>query len=79
MNIGKKVSPINLSLELIEETVKNPDLIILDKNNPKREWRVKKIKGRCLKVIVEFYEKEDKLKVITVFWDRNLRRRGLCK
>jgi len=38
----KKVSPINLSLELIKETIKNPDFIVSDKNNPKREMESQK-------------------------------------
>ncbi len=71
-----KLSPVELTLEIIEDTIKNPDFIVEDRK-PYREGRVKKIQGRCLKVVVE--KEFNKLKVITIFWDRTLRRRGLCK
>ncbi len=52
-------------------------MVFPDNKNPSREWRVKKVKGYCLKVIVE--KKVDTLIVITLFFDRGLRRKGLCK
>ena len=61
----KEISPVELSIEIIED------------RKPKREGRIKKIQGRCLKVVVE--KETNKLKVITIFWDRTLRRKGLCK
>ncbi len=72
----KEISPVELSIEIIEDTIRNPDFIIEDRK-PKREGRIKKIQGRCLKVVVE--KETNKLKVITIFWDRTLRRKGLCK
>ncbi len=74
--IRRKDDVIELTKELIEETVKKPDFIVDDKI-PNREGRIKKIDGRCLKVVVE--KENDKLIVITIFWDRTLRRKGLCK
>ncbi len=75
-NVRKETSPIELTIEIIEDTIKNPDFVIKDRK-PYREGRIKKIQGRCLKVIVE--KELDKFKVITIFWDRTLRRKGLCK
>ena len=72
----KEMSPIELTIEIVEDAIKNPDFIVADKK-PYREGRIKKIQGRCLKVVVEKYG--NKLKVITVFWDRGLRRKGLCE
>ena len=72
----RKNDVIELTIELIKDTVLNPDFTVED-IKPNREGRIKKINGRCLKVIVEV--EKDKLKIITVFWDRTLRRKGLCK
>jgi len=72
----KEMSPIELTIEIIEDVIKNPDFIVEDRK-PYREGRIKKIQGRCLKVVVE--KDGNKLKVITIFWDRSLRRKGLCK
>lgn len=74
--LRRKVSPEELTVDMIESVIKNPDFIIEDRK-PEREGRVKKINGRCLKVVIE--KKNDKFLVITVFWDRTLRRRGLCR
>ena len=70
------VDEVELTIELIEEAVRQPDLIVEDRI-PNREGRVLKINGRCLKVVVE--KESDKLIVVTVFWDRTLKRKGLCK
>jgi hypothetical protein len=78
-NRRKKESPIPLTLELIEDTVINPDFILSDPNFDHREWRIKKINGRCLRVIVELPSQDDRLIVITVMFDRNLKRKGLCE
>ncbi len=69
-------SPIKLTIEIVEDTIKNPDFVVKDRK-PNREGKVKKINGRCLKIIVE--KENNKLKIITIFWDRTLRRKGLCK
>ena len=61
----KELSLVEFSIEIIEDTIKNPDFIVEDRK-PNREGRIKRIQGRCLKVI-------------TIFWDRTLRRKGLCK
>jgi len=65
-----------VTLEKIMEFVEEPDLIIQDPNHSDREWRIKRIGSRCLKIVVEV--KEDKLDIVTVFFDRTLKRRGLC-
>ena len=61
----------------IKEYVINPDLIVPDPNHKCREWRIKKIQGRCLKIVVEV--RRDRLEIITVFFDRTLKRKGLCE
>ena len=61
----------------IKSYVINPDLIISDPNHKCREWRIKRIHGRCLKIVVE--KTEAKLEIITVFFDRTLKRKGLCE
>ncbi|RUM42262.1 MAG: DUF4258 domain-containing protein [Desulfurobacterium sp.] len=73
----KKESPLPLTLELVELAIFSPDFVLPDKNHPNRECRIKKVKGRCLKVVVEPCGK--KLVVITLMFDRNLRRKGLCE
>ena len=70
------IEDVELTIELIEKAVKQPDFIVEDRT-PNREGRILKINGRCLKVVVE--KENDKLIVITVFWDRTLKRKGLCK
>ncbi len=62
--------------ELIKEFVLAPDLILDDPKHESREWRIKKIKNRCLRIVVE--DRGDKLEVVTVFFDRTLKRKGLC-
>ncbi len=42
-----------------------------------REWRIKKIEGYCFKIIVEHVQ--DGILVLTLFFDRGLRRKGLCE
>jgi len=73
----KEKVPFELTRSMILETIKNPDIVMQDPKHPLREWRIKKIKGYCLKVIVEVYP--DRLVAITLFLDRKLRRKGLCK
>ena len=70
------VDDFELTIELIEKAVRQPDFVVKDRI-PNREGRILKINGRCLKVVVE--KENDKLIVITVFWDRTLKRKGLCK
>jgi hypothetical protein len=64
-------------MELVEDTIKNPDFVMQDPKFPEREWRVKKIAGRCFKVIVE--GRGEEVVAITLMFDRVLRRKGLCK
>jgi hypothetical protein len=59
------------------EAIENPDFVIEDPKHVSREWRIKKIEGYCLKVVVEIFP--DRLVAITLFFDRNLRRKGLCR
>ncbi len=73
----QKESPVPLTIELIKSTIESPDFILSDPKHSSREWRIKKISGRCLRVVVE--RKEDRLLVITLLFDRSLRRKGLCK
>ena len=73
----RRHSPVPLTLELVEDTIKNPDFVVQDPKRPGREWRVRKIAGRCFKVIVE--DEGDSIVAITLLFDRILRRKGLCK
>ncbi|HIC09471.1 MAG TPA: DUF4258 domain-containing protein [Aquificales bacterium] len=72
-----KHSPVPITIELVEETIKNPDLVLDDPNHPKRKWLIKKVAERCFKVIVE--TKGTEIIAITLMFDRGLRRKGLCK
>ncbi len=72
----KEKAPVEITRELVMETIEMPDLVLPDPYNRSREWRIKKIKGYCLKVIVEVMS--DKILAITLFFDRRLRRQGLC-
>ena len=62
--------------EKIVEFAFNPDLVLPDDVFPNREWRIKKVEERCLKVVVEL--EGDTLVIITAYFDRTLRRKGLC-
>jgi hypothetical protein len=73
----KEKAPVKLTRSVVLETIENPDIVMQDPRHPSREWRIKKINGYCLKVVVEIYP--DRLLAITLFFDRNLRRKGLCK
>lgn len=70
-------SPVPLTWEVIKDTIQKPDITMPDPEHPSRVWLIKKIEGRCLKIIMEV--KGDEMKAITVFFDRGLRRKGLCK
>ena len=72
-----KYAPVPITLELVEDTVRNPDFTMEDPKYPGREWRVKRIAGRCFKVIVE--DRGGEVVVITLMFDRLLRRKGLCR
>jgi len=63
--------------EKIIDFATNPDFTMPDDVFSFREWRIKKIKGRCLKIVVEI--KDDVLTIITAYFDRTLRRKGLCE
>ena len=73
----KRASPVELTTELIEDAIKTPDLVMKDPRHPSREWRIKKIAGRCLKIVVE--NEGHRVTAITLMFDRTLRRKGLCK
>ena len=73
----KRHSPVPLTFELVEETINSPDLVLQDPKHPDREWRIKKVAGRCFKVIVE--NKGNEIIAITLMFDRVLRRKGLCR
>ena len=60
----------------IKEFALNPDIVLPDDIYPSRSWHIKRIRGRCLKIVVE--RTGDKLIVITAYFDRTLRRKGLC-
>ncbi|WP_028950578.1 DUF4258 domain-containing protein [Sulfurihydrogenibium subterraneum] len=74
-NIRKSEAPLDITLDTVMDAIQNPDFIFQDKI-ANRENRIKKINGRCLKVVVE--KKDNILIVMTVFFDRGLKRRGLC-
>jgi len=42
-----------------------------------RDFSIKKVKNRCLKIVVE--PEEDILVIITAYFDRTLKRKGLCE
>jgi len=73
----QKESPVPLTIELVESAILSPDLTLPDKKHPSREWRIKKVAGRCLRVVVE--PTGSRLIVITLLFDRKLRRKGLCE
>lgn len=75
-HLRDKAAQRQIGLDVVEETVRNPDFTLPDPKDAELKWHIKKYKGRCLVVII----KEDKgsLKVVTVFYDRRLQRRGLC-
>ena len=73
----KRHSPVPLTMELVEDTIRNPDFVMQDPKYPEREWRVKKIAGRRFKVIVEDVGEE--IIAVTLLFDRILGRKGLCK
>ncbi len=73
----RKKAPIKITKEIVIQTIEKPDFTMPDPHDPSREWRVKKIQGYCLKVIVELGQ--DKIVAITLFLDRRLRRKGLCR
>ncbi|MEN3034336.1 MAG: DUF4258 domain-containing protein [Aquificaceae bacterium] len=60
----------------IVEYVVNPDLVLDDPDFPNRKWHLKRVGERCLKVVVE--QEGNKLILITAYFDRTLRRKGLC-
>jgi len=62
--------------EKIQEFALFPDFTLPDDIFPNREWRIKRINGRCLKIVVE--EEGNILIIVTAYFDRTLKRRGLC-
>jgi len=75
----KEESPVPLTRELLEEAISSPDFILPDPNFENREWRVKRIGGRCLRIVVEVCCGGSRLVAITLMFDRNLKRKGLCE
>lgn len=65
-----------VNVEKIIEFANNPDIILPDDIFPNRKWHIKKVEERCLKIVVEV--KEDKLIIITAYFDRTLKRRRIC-
>jgi hypothetical protein len=63
--------------EKIVEFTFNPDKVLPDDVFPNREWRLKKVGNRCLKIVVE--PEGDILVIITAYFDRTLKRKGLCE
>ncbi len=74
----RETSPVPLTWELVESTILHPDFVMPDPSFPNRHWRVKKISGHCLRVVVEVPETGDYLIAVTLLFDRKLRRKGLC-
>ena len=63
--------------EKVVEFAFNPDYILPDDVFPERKWHIKKVENRCLKIIVE--PEGDILVIITAYFDRTLKRKGLCE
>ena len=63
--------------EKIVQFASKPDITLPDDIFPNREWRIKKINSRCLKIVVE--QEDDILVIITAYFDRTLKRKGLCE
>ncbi|MEJ5338683.1 MAG: hypothetical protein ACK42C_07470 [Aquificaceae bacterium] len=55
-----------VTLEKIVEYAIEPDYIIQDPKYVNRQWRIKKVAGRCLKIVTE--SSDDILIVVTVFF-----------
>jgi len=72
----KEMLKNGINPETIKEFALNPDFVIDDPKHEGREWRIKRVGGRCLRIVVE--SKGDRLEVVTAFFDRTLRRKGLC-
>ena len=62
--------------ETIKEFALDPDVVLPDDVYASRMWHIKRVGGRCLKIVVEL--SGDKLIVITAYFDRTLKRKGLC-
>ncbi|MEN3028647.1 MAG: DUF4258 domain-containing protein [Aquificaceae bacterium] len=73
---GKFMESLGITIEKILYYIHNPDLVLDDPLYPDRKYYVKRVEGRCLKVVVE--HREDILTPITVFFDRALRKKGIC-
>jgi len=65
-----------VDIDKIIEFALRPDIVMPDDIFPNREWRIKKVGSRCLKIVVEL--KEDRLIIITAYFDRTLKRRKIC-
>lgn len=68
---------VGLSPEKIVDFTFSPDFVMPDPKRPEREWRIKRIGDRCLKIVVEV--ERNTLIIVTAYFDRTLRRKGLCK
>jgi hypothetical protein len=73
----EKAEKRQIDIRLVEECLKNPDYILPDPKDIELKWYVKKHNERCLVVVVK--GEEGYYKSITVFYDRRLKRRGLCR
>ena len=76
-HLTEKAEKRQISMDVVRECLKNPDYIMPDPKDDELKWYVKKYSERCLVVVVK--EEAGYYKCITVFFDRRLRRRGLCK
>ena len=63
-----------VNVNIIVEFALNPDLTLPDDVFPKREWRIKRVGNRRLKIVVEV--EEDRLIIITAYFDRTFRRKS---
>ncbi len=64
---------LNITPEKIVEFAFNPDKVLPDDVLPNREWRIKKIGSRYLKIVVE--PEGDILVIVTAYFDRTLKKR----
>jgi len=69
-------SRFKITPEKVAQFALNPDITLPDDVFPNREWRIKRANGRCFKIVVE--KEGDILVIITAYFDRTLKRKGLC-
>lgn len=72
-----EINKLGVDINQLIQFVLIPDIIMKDPKIADRDWRIKKLDGRCLRIVTE--SKEDEIVVVTAFLDRTLRRKGICR